>query len=170
MKRKYLFRLMLSLFLLVGVILSVQASGSKTFWKATATTAVTAETNYVESSLLTVSTVYAGTLASYSHTYTSDSEEFAKSIQVRVDAVPSTTNVTGTEKSGSTPLVFAVGDEDVYVVMYYRRQADNTSTSGNRTYTENNGKDIKIVDQSAPTTLLTGTFTTEGTANDDYAY
>ncbi|MBR4572693.1 MAG: InlB B-repeat-containing protein, partial [Prevotella sp.] len=161
---------MLSLFLLVGVILSVQASGSKTFWKATATTAVTAETNYVESSLLTVSTVYAGTLASYSHTYTSDSEEFAKSIQVRVDAVPSTTNVTGTEKSGSTPLVFAVGDEDVYVVMYYRRQADNTSTSGNRTYTENNGKDIKIVDQSAPTTLLTGTFTTEGTANDDYAY
>ncbi len=170
MKRNRILRTMLLLLALIGCVFSVQASGSKTYWKAASTTAVTAETKYVETDLLTVSTVYAGTIQNYSHTYSSDQQAFEKSIQVRVNSAPTTTDLIGTEKTGSTPLVFTVGNQDLYVVMYYRRQSDNTSTTDANTYTSNNGKDLIVVDQAAPTTKLTGDFTTEGTSSDTYAY
>lgn len=70
-------------------------------------------------------------------------------MQVRVDGAPSAANPTGTEKSGSTPLVFTA-KKNVDITVYYRRQAVDGG------YVENDGKDLKLVDQAAPTAPIKG--------------
>lgn len=70
-------------------------------------------------------------------------------MQVRVDVAPSAANPTGTEKSGSTPLVFTA-KKNVDITVYYRRQAVDGG------YVENDGKDLKLVDQAAPTAPIKG--------------
>ncbi|MBQ7057192.1 MAG: hypothetical protein IJM84_04520 [Bacteroidaceae bacterium] len=69
---------------------------------------------------------------------------FSTYMQVRVDADPTVANPTGTEKAGNTPLVFTA-KKNVDITVYYRRQAVDGG------YVENNGKDLKLVDQTAPT-------------------
>ncbi len=74
---------------------------------------------------------------------------FSTYMQVRVDAAPSATSLTGTEKSGSTPLVITA-KKNVDLTVYYRRQQVDGSS------VENDGKDLKLVDQAATGTLIKG--------------
>lgn len=74
---------------------------------------------------------------------------FSTYMQVRVDADPTVANPTGTEKAGNTPLVFTA-KKNVDITVYYRRQAVDGQ------YVENNGKDLKLVDQTAPTAPIKG--------------
>lgn len=69
---------------------------------------------------------------------------FSTYMQIRVDADPTVETPTGTEKAGNTPLVFTA-KKNVDITVYYRRQAVDGQ------YVENNGKDLKLVDQTAPT-------------------
>ena len=119
-------------------------------WKATEETAVTAEAVYVDNDLLKLNTVFAGTLKP--NTRTIGGEEFTHAIQVRVDAWPTEDKKTGTEKSGSTPLVLTA-KEDIDIILFYNRQV--VGEGG----TENDNKDVWVFDQADITTPLTGEFT-----------
>ena len=72
---------------------------------------------------------------------------FETYMQIRVDAAPTNDAPTGTEKSGSTPLVITA-KKNVDLTIYYRRQAVDGA------YSENDGKDIKLVDQTKATTAI----------------
>ena len=72
---------------------------------------------------------------------------FQTYMQVRVDAAPSADNPTGTDKGGSTPLVITA-KKNVDLTVYYRRQSANSA------YAENDGKDMKLIDQSKPTAAI----------------
>ena len=72
---------------------------------------------------------------------------FETYMQIRVDAAPTNDAPTGTEKSGSTPLVITA-KKNVDLTIYYRRQAVEGA------YSENDGKDIKLVDQTKATTAI----------------
>ena len=72
---------------------------------------------------------------------------FETYMQIRVDAAPTADNPTGTDKGGSTPLVITA-KKNVDLTVYYRRQAANNA------YAENDGKDMKLIDQSKPTAAI----------------
>lgn len=72
---------------------------------------------------------------------------FSTYMQVRVDAAPTATNPTGTDKGGSTPLVITA-KKNVDLTVYYRRQQVDGSS------VENDGKDLKLVDQTATGTNI----------------
>ncbi len=119
------------------------------FWKATSETAVTPEAVYVDDDMLTLSTVFAGTLKENARTIAT--VDFTHAIQVRVNAWPTEEVKTGTEKEGSTPLVLTA-KEDIAITLYYNRQTvDGTGT-------ENDNKDVWVFDHTAITTPMTGEF------------
>ena len=151
---------LLTLFaLLLGVC---SGAWGQTWWRATSTTVVTADTKYVDDDVLEVKTVYAGKISGYARTYETDGEIFASSIQIRVNAAPSTETPTGTSKEDCTPLVITA-KKNATIKFYYRRQ---TNKGG---YASNDGKDMKMVDQSAPTTLIAAkSFVLDATG--DYGY
>ena len=72
---------------------------------------------------------------------------FQTYMQIRVDAAPTADNPTGTDKGGSTPLVITA-KKNVDLTVYYRRQAANDA------YAENDGKDMKLIDQSKPSAAI----------------
>ena len=139
--------------LLTLLILCVTGAWAETIWRVTSETVVTAATDYVDDDLLKVSTVYAGTVNTYSNTY-DDGNEFTHNIQVRVKNAPSSTSATGTEQTGNTPLVITA-KKDVKVTFYYRRQTDGGNANGG--FTSNNGKDLFVVNQAAPVSKLLST-------------
>ena len=110
----------------------------------------------VDDDLVTFSTVFAGTNGTIMDetdnptTITYGGKTFKTYMQIRVNAAPSASDPTGTEQSGSTPLVI-VAKKDLKLTYYYRRQA--VTDAG---YTDNDGKDMKIVDQAAPPTAIAG--------------
>ena len=113
-------------------------------WKATGETPVEAGSTYVDDAFIEVKTVFATTLKTDAQTI--GGQEFTNYIQVRVKADPSATNgVTGTDNSGSTPLVITA-KKDAEVTFYYRRQS--TAQNDNiGVYADNDGKDLKVYDQ-----------------------
>ncbi len=143
--------------LLIGVCSGVWA---QTWWKVESATSTSADATYLNDGILTVKTVFAGTRNnSYKHNYT-DGNNFGYNINIRVDAAPSTGTPTGTEKAGSTPLVITV-KKNCSITFYYRRQANSS------TFVSNDGKDMKLVDQAAPTTVIDAkSFLQDGTATD----
>ena len=72
---------------------------------------------------------------------TFDGKTFNTYMQIRVDAAPTADIPTGTEKSGSSPLTIEA-KKDVNLTIYYRRQTGDNA--------ENDGKDMKLVDQANP--------------------
>ena len=131
-------------------------------WKADGETSVEAGAVYVDNDLMKVSTVYASTLKGSAVTIAG--VEFSHYIQVRVDAAPTASNVNGTNKDGSTPIVIAA-KKNVDVVFYYRRQAASND------FVSNDGKDMKVVDQADPATALEGTLTVDSKTDDEaYGY
>lgn len=128
------------------------------FWKATSETAVTPEAVYVDDDMLTLSTVFAGTLKENARTIAT--VDFTHAIQVRVDAWPTEEVKTGTEKSGSTPLVLTA-KEDIAITLYYNRQTVDGSG------TENDNKDVWVFDHTAITTPMTGEFIIDQILDED---
>lgn len=132
-------------------------------------TAPAAGTAIIDDDLMTVSTVYAGTCATIlvedvATPVTFAGKTFKTYMQIRVDAAPSAANPTGTEKAESTPLVI-VAKKNVDFTYYYRRQV--VTDAG---FTDNDGKDMKIVDQASPAAAIAGSaFVAEETDNPDYA-
>lgn len=118
-------------------------------WSVDDKTAVAAETQYVDNYAINIKSVYGTTLKENARTF--GGFAFSHVIQVRTNGYPSATNLVGAEQSGSTSLVITA-KEDVEITMYYNRQV--VSGAG----TENDNKDIIVVDQAAPTTKLTGAF------------
>lgn len=114
-----------------------------------------AGTAIIDDDLMTVSTVYEGTNGTIldesgnASTVSFAGKTFKAYMQIRVAAAPTAAAPTGTEQSGSTPLVI-VAKKNVDFTYYYRRQAKDAS------YADNDGKDVKIVDQAAPTAAIAG--------------
>lgn len=128
------------------------------FWKATSETAVTPEAVYVDDDMLTLSTVFAGTLKENARTIAA--VDFTHAIQVRVNAWPTEEVKTGTEKEGSTPLVLTA-KEDIAITLYYNRQTVDGSG------TENDNKDVWVFDHTAITTPMTGDFIIDQILDED---
>ena len=130
---------------------SSTAETTTNFWKATSTTATTANNVLMDNSILTAETAFATTLGTA--TPTISGESFTNYIQVRVNAAPSTNNPAGTaytEKPSTSVEITAI--KNATITLYYRRQADSNSSD----YTNDNDKDILMVNQSAPTTKVAG--------------
>ena len=114
-----------------------------------------AGTSIIKGDLMKVETVFETTCGKILDedkspiTVTFGGKTFSTYMQVRVDADPTVANPTGTEKAGNTPLVFTA-KKNVDITVYYRRQAVDGQ------YVENNGKDLKLVDQTAPTAPIKG--------------
>lgn len=111
---------------------------------------------------VTITTVYDGAKVA-TNSQTIGGIELNDYIQVRIEDAPSAETPTGTQRTDCTPLVVAVS-KDITFTFYYRRQQASDGT-----YTNNDGKDIKIVDQADPTTLLEGTMEL-GEPDGDYSY
>ena len=124
---------------LMFVALFAIAAFAATTWKAAKDTSVEAGTVLVDDDLLAVKTAFKTTLKTDARTI--DGQEFTNYIQVRVKADPTVAVPEGTENDGSTSLIITP-KRDVEVTFYYRRQ----SSSG--AYSLNDGKDMKVFDQS----------------------
>ena len=124
---------------LMFVALFAIAAFAATTWKAAKDTSVEAGTVLVDDDLLAVKTAFKTTLKTDARTI--DGQEFTNYIQVRVKADPTVAVPEGTDNGGSTSLIITP-KRDVEVTFYYRRQ----SSSG--AYSLNDGKDMKVFDQS----------------------
>ena len=167
---------MKKMFTLIAVAMMAMGVQAQSTWRPTET-APEAGATLVDDDLLTAKTVFATTNAKaevgpedakvpVSITIGDKSYgTFEYDMQVRVDAAPSAATPTGTDKGGSTPIVITT-KKDVDLTVYYRRQQVNSSCD------ENDGKDLKLVDQAKPATALLADFVwaaiEEG--NTDYAY
>lgn len=152
--------------LLALAMMAICSYATTSIWKADANTATSANYTYVDDNGATVKTVYGTTLKDDNRNI--GGESFTHYVQVRVNAYPTSDNLTGTEQSGSTPLVYSA-KEDQTLTVYYRRQCDDNNNPG--TFTSGGGKDLKVFDQVAPTTALSGTMTIESQSEDGkYGY
>ena len=70
-------------------------------------------------------------------------KKFDAYFQVRVDAAPTVDTPTGTQHTNGTPLVIEA-KKNVDITFSYRRQYANDAVASN------DGKDVKVVDQTAP--------------------
>ena len=147
---------MKKIFTLIAVAMMALGVNAQT-WRPTET-APGAGVNLVDDDLLTASTVFATTVKKaeigpegekepVSFTINEQLYTFNYYMQLRVNAAPAAGSATGTEQSGSTPIVF-VANKNVDVTVYYRRKQVNADCG------ENDGKDLKLVDQTKPTTAL----------------
>lgn len=133
-------------------------------WSAPAE-APAAGATLVDNDDLTVTTVFATTAESnYQHDY--GDYAFTNSIQVRVDAAPTSETPTGTNKATTTPLVVSVKKPGT-LTLYFRRQCDDGTKDGT-SYTAGNSKDILVVDQASATTKLNGVISGGTAADNDY--
>lgn len=143
---------------------SSTAETTSNFWKASSTTATTANNVLMDNSILTATSVYATTLKSSNQTI--GDESFTHYIQVRGNKAPDASNVNGTENSGSTTIKISV-KKNATITLYYRRQIDNNNSGQ---YTSDNGKDLLLVNQSAPGTLVAGDAETVSSSDGSYGY
>lgn len=104
----------------------------------------------VNNNILSIYTVYeakGGDKDSEGNPFTinfSDTKTYTSVFQVRVDAAPSAATPTGTQHANGTPLEIKA-KKDATITLYYRRQAASDA------FVSNDGKDVKLVDQAAPT-------------------
>ena len=133
--------------LLMAAFLGVAAFAATVTWKVTNETPVTAGSTLIDDDDVTVKTVYATTLTE--EAITINGQDFTHYINVRVEAFPSADNVTGTEKSGSTPLV-VTPKKDLNMTLYYLRQPVNDE------FNPGDNKDVRFYAQDAPTTAING--------------
>lgn len=115
-------------------------------WQVAATTDSVAGVKYIDNEYIEAKTVYNTKVVP--QTANIFKAEFTHAVQVRVNAWPTAENPTGTEQAGSTPLVITA-KKDAKVTFYYMRQAVNKS------FGENDNKDVRLFDQAAPTTAMT---------------
>ena len=139
--------------LLMVALLSVCAFA--TTWKASEETPVAAGSTLIDDELVTAKTVFETTLKSSAKTIAG--EEFTHFIQVRVAAAPTADEPNGTDNGGSTPIILTA-KKDMTLKVYYRRQSTSQNEDSG-VYASNDGKDLKIVNQTDPATALDGVLT-----------
>ncbi len=153
-------------FTLLAVALLTVCAYAANVWKAGEDTPTAAGTVLADDDILTAKTVYETTLKNVATTI--GGEEFTYFIQVRNDANPSADNPNGTEKAGSTSIVLNVKKE-MTITFYYRRQSTAQEETGG-VYASNDGKDMKIFNQT-DFTVLDGELTIDHETEDfKYAY
>ena len=136
-------------------------STSAIMWTVDSNTPTAAGSTLIDNAYLTASTVFATKSSNESNAINLAGQNVQNGFQLRVNKAPSADAVTGTEQSESTPLVITP-KKNVEVTFYYRRQqGDNFSA--------NDSKDLKVVDQQNPTTLLNGSLNIDS-KTDDNAY
>jgi len=115
------------------------------YWIIDEQTPVAAGSEYVNTEHLSVYSAYGTTLSPQN--YTIDSVQFGQAIQVRVDAWPTAEAPLGTEKSGSTSLVFNA-KKDTKIALYYVRQCIDKGAAAD------DNKDLWLFDTLAITTKV----------------
>ena len=127
-------------------------------WKVNADTPTAENSTWLDDDFVTITTTFAGTIKEAAATIAG--EDFTHYAQVRVDKAPSADALYGTDKGGSTALIITP-KQDVTYTIYYRRQAGD--------WTSNDGKDVKVIDQADPATVLEGEMTIDSKTEDgDY--
>lgn len=143
---------MKKIFTLIATALMAVGANAQTEWRP-GNEAPAAGTSIIKGDLLKVETVFETTGGKLKDEDGNDApvtfggKTFSTYMQVRVDAAPTATNPTGTDKGGSTPLVITA-KKNVDLTVYYRRQQVDGSS------VENDGKDLKLVDQTATGTNI----------------
>lgn len=129
-------------------------------WKVNADTPTAENSTWLDDDFVTITTTFAGTIKEAAATIAG--EDFTHYAQVRVDKAPSADALYGTDKGGSTALIITP-KQDVTYTIYYRRQAGD--------WTSNDGKDVKVIDQADPATVLEGEMTIDSKTEDgDYGF
>jgi len=129
-------------------------------WKVNADTPTAENSTWLDDDFVTVKTTFAGTIKEAEATIAG--EAFTHYAQVRVDKAPSADALYGTDKGGSTALIITP-KQDVTYTIYYRRQKGE--------WTSNDGKDVKVINQADPATVLEGEMTIDSkTENDEYGF
>ena len=143
---------MKKIFTLISMALMAVGANAQGSWVAPET-APAAGMSIIKDDLMKVETVFETTCgkildaSKHPAPVTFAGKTFETDMQIRVDAAPTNDAPTGTEKSGSTPLVITA-KKNVDLTIYYRRQAVDGA------YSENDGKDIKLVEQTKATTAI----------------
>lgn len=142
---------MKKIFTLIAMTTMVIGANAQTEWRPDESTTA-ANTTIIDDELMKVNTVFEAKCGKTEKDgepdpVTINDKSFNTYMQIRVNAAPSTDAPTGTVQDGSTPLVIEV-KKDVDFTIYYRRQAASEA------YNENDGKDMKIVDQEKPATAI----------------
>ena len=114
-------------------------------WKVDSATVVAGGTKYIDNEYVTIASVYETTVQKQAQTITDNA--FTHSIKVRVDTLPTATNLVGAKNAGSTPLVFTA-KQKTSVAVFYIRQVQS------KTLVENDSKDVLLFDQAAITTKV----------------
>lgn len=151
--------------LIAMAMLCVVGANAQTVWKASKGN-IAANSTLVDDDILTVKTVYQSTVKGDKQTI--GNIDFEYYFQLRTNVDPSEETPTGTEQSGSTPLV-VTAKKDAILSLYLRRQQG----SGNA-FNMNDNKDVLIIDQKDITKVTTGSINIERYASDgkgnDQAY
>lgn len=143
---------MKKIFTLVAMALMAVGASAQTLWTPAAEDPG-AGSMIIKGDLMTVETVFEGKndkIKDESNAETSvklDGKEFTTYMQVRVDAAPTAADPKGTDKGNGTPLVITA-KKNVDITIYYRRQAAEGA------YADNDGKDVKLVDQAKATAVI----------------
>ena len=143
---------MKKLFTLIAMAAMALGASAQTEWRPSEE-APAAGSSIIKDDLLKVATVFETTCSKLKDEVgnltpvTYGGKTFETYMQIRVDAAPTADNPTGTDKGGSTPLVITA-KKNVDLTVYYRRQAANDA------YAENDGKDMKLIDQSKPSAAI----------------
>lgn len=148
---------MKKIFTLFAAIMVAMGMNAQSEWRP-AEEAPAAGTAIVDDDLLKVETVFTTTnkkaevgpedaKVPVSFTIGEKSYTFNYYTQIRVANAPAVGTETGTDNGGSTSLVIEA-KKDVDITMYYRRQ------SASNTFTDNDGKDLKLVDWDKPTAAI----------------
>lgn len=105
----------------------------------------------IDDNLLFATLPYSATSGSVSYSYINANGQYVNFdyyMQMRVQNAPSAENLAGTEYGKGSSIVLTAKD-NVLMTVFYRRQM-----GGNSDFTENDNKDIKLIDQTDPETLL----------------
>ena len=143
---------MKKIFTLIAMAAVALGVNAQTEWRPSEE-APAAGSSIIKDDLLKVATVFETTCSAIKDEdgalapVTFGGKTFQTYMQIRVDAAPTADNPTGTDKGGSTPLVITA-KKNVDLTVYYRRQAANDA------YAENDGKDMKLIDQSKPSAAI----------------
>ena len=146
---------MKKIFTLIAVA-AMAMSANAQVWKVNADTPTAENSTWVDDDFVTVKTTFAGTIKEASATIAG--EEFTHYAQVRVKDAPNADVPQGTDNGGSTSLIITP-KQDVTYTIYYRRQAGN--------WESNDGKDVKVIDQADPATVLEGEMIIESKTEDE---
>ena len=165
---------MKKIFTLISMALMAVGASAQSSWVAPES-APAAGMSIIKDDLMKVETVFETTCGKLLDASKQPAPEtfagktFETYMQIRVDAAPTTDVPTGTEKAGSTPLTIEA-KKNVDLTIYYRRQSVSVNDGESYTFNDNDGKDIKLIDQANAATAIAATTFNYYEIGTDHAY